>query len=456
MLQTEQQKNESPFLSGPILPPLVRFALPLMLSLLLQALYGGVDLAVVGQFAATSSVCAVAIGSQVMHAATGVVTGLTMGVTVLLGKAIGAGDRQAAAATVAAQVRLFCAVALGLTGLLMLLAPQASAAMNVPVDAMAETVDYIRICSAGMVLITAYNGISGIFRGIGNSRSPFLFVLIACAVNVGLDLLFVAVWGWASAGAAWATVIAQGVSVAFSLGYIRLHPLPFQITRASFSHRGVAGAILKVGAPIAFQDFLVNISFLIITGIVNTLGLVAAAGVGIAEKLYVFLSIVPMAFMSALSAFVAQNMGGSQPQRARQALQLACCFSFSFGAAMFLLTFFAGAPLASLFDQDPSVIAATALYLKGCSFEYLFISLTFCFLGYFNGIEHTAFVMAQGIISSFLVRIPVSYLASRLPGADVFTIGLAVPISALFNLLLCLWYFWHIRQRPGQAPPAAS
>lgn len=224
-----QEKYTKMFLSGPILGPLVRFALPLMLSLLLQALYGGVDLAVVGQFSPTASVSAVATGSQVMQSVTVLITGLTMGVTVLLGKAVGANDAKAAGEVVSGQIRLFTIVAAALTFVMLLLAPQAAQLMNVPEEALPETVRYVRICSAGIVFITAYNGISGVFRALGNSRSPFLFVLIACLMNVALDLLFVGVFGMNAAGAALATVIAQAASVFFSLAYTRRHPLPFAI-----------------------------------------------------------------------------------------------------------------------------------------------------------------------------------------------------------------------------------
>ena len=180
--------------------------------------------------------------------------------------------------------------------------------------------------------------------------------------------------------------------------------------------------------------------------------MVASAGVGVAEKLFVFLSIVPMAFMSALSTFVAQNMGAGNKHRADRSLLLAQGISLCCGLVMFLATFFVGGALASLFSQDPAVVASCAEYLRACSPEYLLISLTFCFLGYFNGREHTTFVMAQGLLSSFLVRIPLSYALSRLPGAGVFQIGLAVPVSALLSLGLCLGYYFLLRRRDRHGP----
>ncbi len=447
---TSSSFPRNPFLSGPILSPLVRFALPLMLSLLLQALYGGVDLAVVGRFSPTASVSAVATGSQVMQTATVIITGLTMGVTVLVGKYMGAEDPSAAGNVVAGQIRLFSVVALVLTVTMVAFAPQLAMVMNVPPEAVPETVRYLRICAGGMVFITAYNAISGIFRGVGNSRSPFLFVLIACIVNVVLDLVLVGGLNMAASGAALATVIAQALSVLFSVAYIHCNPLPFLVTRESFRSTRSVWQILRIGSPIALQDFLVSVSFLIITSIVNALGLVASASIGIAEKLFIFLSIVPTAFMSALSAFVAQNMGANQPQRAVRSLWIAQGLSFVFGVGMFLLTFLAGGFLASLFSSDAAVIAATDEYLKGCSFEYLMIPLTFCFLGYFNGREHTTFVMLQGLFASFFVRIPLSYFLSRLPQTGMFLISLAVPISGMVSLLLCFFFFLYLQRKEKQ------
>ncbi len=440
------------FVSGPIALPLLRFALPLMLSLLLQALYGGVDLAVVGRFAHTESVSAVATGSQVMQAITALITGLAMGVTVSIGKFMGAGDARAAGDVVSAQLKLFAGVTVVLTAIMIALAPQAAYVMNVPATAVDEMVRYVRVCSGGIAFIAAYNGISAVYRGLGNSRAPFLFVAIACAANIALDLLFVGALGMAAAGAALATVLAQGLSVAFSLAHMRRHPLPFGVSLRAGGVRSMAG-ILRIGSPIALQDFLNTVSFLIITSIVNSLGLTASAGIGISEKLFVFLSIVPMSFMSALSAFVAQNMGAGRPGRARLALRNALAIALLLALPVFGATHFAGGALAALFSGEADVIAATADYLRGSSFEYLLIPVTLCLLGYFNGRERTAFTMAQGLLASFLVRIPLSYALSRAPGASMWLISLAVPASALANVAMCAGYcawLWR-RDRAAEA-----
>lgn len=432
-------KND--FLHGKILPSLIRFALPLMLSLLLQSLYGAADLIVVGQFCSTASISAVATGSQLMVAVTALITGLTMGVTVLVGQATGAGEGERAGNVVCGMIKLFAVVAVALTAMLTALAGPLAMLIRAPEEALPQTEAYIRICGAGMIFITAYNAVSGIFRGIGNSVTPFLFVAVACVLNIALDLLFVAAFGMDASGAALATVIAQASSVAFSLCYLKIKKLPFPVRKSGFSVKGSVRGIVAVGAPVALQDFLVSVSFLIITAIVNTLGLDQSASIGIAEKLFVFLSIVPMSFLSAISAFVAQNVGGGRYDRAKKALIRAACVSFCFGAAMFLFTFFGGRLAARIFTADEKVITLTAQYFKSCSFEYLIIAVSFCMLGYFNGLKKTVFVMIQGLFTAFAVRIPLSCVFSSMPDTNMTLIGIAVPTSAAVSLIMCLIYF---------------
>ena len=427
------------FLEGKIAAPLIRFAIPLMMSLVLQALYGGVDLMVVGKFGTTASISAVATGGQVMQAATVIITGLTMGVTVLLGQAIGAKKPEEAAHIVAGQIKLFTCIALMITVVLVCFAKQASLLMHVPEEALPETITYIRICASGMIFITAYNSVSGIFRGMGNSRSPFLFVLIACTINIILDLVFVGLLHMSTAGAALATVIAQASSFFFSIIYMKYtkkHRLPFRLKLSDFKQKGAVRRIISLGLPIAAQDFQVTVSFLIITSILNSLGVVASASVGIAEKLFVFLALVPMSFMSALSAFVAQNVGANNISRATKAFFVAVRISFCCG-----------------FTNDPEVIASTQLYLKSCSFEYLLTAINFCMLGYFNGRGRTKFVLLQGVLTVFLVRIPLSYFLSRLPGTNLLIIGIAVPMSALFELLLCIGFFIKLQKEKKVVMP---
>lgn len=438
-------KETQRFTEGKIFSPLIRFALPVLFALFLQTMYGAIDLLVVGQFGGDLAgvyVSAVSTGSQVMQALTVVVTGLAMGLTVFVGKEIGAGMREKAGKIIGSGIWMFGLIALVITVVMVCMAPQLAGIMHAPTEAMEQTISYIVICSVGAVFIVAYNLVGSIFRGIGDSKMPLYTVAIACVLNILGDLILVAVFHMGASGTAIATVTAQAVSVVISLIIIRKRELPFQLSAKDIRPNGTyIRQILKLGIPIAFQDLLVNISFLAIIAIVNSLGLIASAGVGVAEKMCGFLMLVPSAFMQSMSAFVAQNIGAGKPERAKKALLCGIAASFIVSIIMAYANFFHGDLLAGIFAKDSQVIMAAADYLKAYALDCLLTSFLFCFIGYFNGCSRTTFVMLQGIIGAFGVRLPLSWLMSRQAGVTLFHIGLATPASSLVQILLCGCYF---------------
>ena len=436
------------FTEGKIFAPLIRFVGPVLLALLLQTMYGAIDLMVVGQFGTSADVSAVSTGSMVMHTVTVVITGLAMGLTVLVGRKIGEGLREDAGNIIGSGIWLFGVLAVVLSVLMVFAAPSMAKLMQAPVEALDKTISYITICSAGAIFIVAYNLVGSIFRGISDSVMPLVTVAIACVLNIIGDLVFVALFHMGTAGAAIATVFAQAVSVALSLLLIRRREMPFSLKAGAIRPSGkLIRQILILGIPIALQDLLVSISFLAITAIVNSLGLIASAGVGVAEKLCGFVMLVPSAYMQAMSAFVAQNMGAGKPQRAQKALLCGIASSLVVGAVMGYLSFFRGDLLAGLFAKDAAVISAAAEYLKACAIDCLLTSFLFCFIGYFNGTGNTIFVMLQGIIGSFGVRLPVSWIICRQAGANLFHIGLATPASSLVQIILCGVFFIITRRK---------
>ena len=441
-------KQTQNFTKGKIFAPLIRFAGPVLLALLLQTMYGAVDLLVVGQFGTSADVSAVSTGSMVMQTVMVVITGLAMGLTVLVGRKIGEGLREDAGNIVGSGIWLFGVLAGVLSVLMVFAAPSMAKLMQAPVEALDKTISYITICSAGAIFIVAYNLVGSIFRGIGDSVMPLVTVAIACVLNIIGDLVFVALFHMGTAGAAIATVFAQAVSVALSLLLIRRREMPFSLKAGAIRPSGkLIRQILILGIPIALQDLLVSISFLAITAIVNSLGLIASAGVGVAEKLCGFVMLVPSAYMQAMSAFVAQNMGAGKPQRAQKALLCGIASSLVVGAVMGYLSFFRGDLLAGLFAKDAAVISAAAEYLKAYAIDCLLTSFLFCFIGYFNGTGDTIFVMLQGIIGSFGVRLPVSWIVCRQAGANLFHIGLATPASSLVQIILCSVFFIITRRK---------
>ena len=435
------QRNND-FTTGKILGPLIRFMMPVFLAMLLQAMYGAVDLLIVGQFAQSLDVSAVSTGSQMMMTIANLVTSFAMGTTILLGQRIGEGRGREGGEVVGSSICLFGLIAIGFSLLVPLLCRPLSAVMNAPVEAFDATASYIRICGLGSLFIIAYNLIGSIFRGIGDSRTPLMTVLISCVCNIAGDMLLVAVFHMGTAGAAIATVFAQGISVIISLLVLRRRALPFQFGRSDIRFNGaIVRRVTSLGLPIALQDLLVGISFLVLISIVNSLGLIPSAGVGVAERVCGFIMLIPAAFMQAMSAFVAQNIGAGEYRRARQALAYAIAVSTVLAVVMFAVTFWRGDLLAGIFSHDPEVIRAAADYLKAYAIDCLLTCFLFCFIGFFNGIGMTRFVMFQGIIGAFLVRIPVAFLMSREVPVSMFHIGLATPCSTVIQVIMCLVCF---------------
>ncbi len=442
------------FTNGKILSPLMRFALPVFAALLLQAMYGAVDLIVVGQYAQTADVSAVATGSQIMHTITGVLVGLSTGITVLVGQKIGEGQPQVAGRAIGSGIALFAGIAAVCTAVFVACASPIASLMQAPAEAFAPTVDYVRICSAGTVFIIAFNVLGSIFRGIGDSKMPLITVAIACVANIFGDLLLVAGCGMGSAGAAWATVGAQAISVILSFLIIRRRELPFTFSRRDIrADKVLTRQILKIGIPISLQDLLVSISFLVIMAIVNSLGVVKSAGVGVAEKLCAFIMLIPSAYSQSMSAFVAQNIGAGKPARANKALWCGIFTSLAAGVVVGYLSFFHGDLLSAIFANKPDVIAASASYLKAYAIDCLFTSFLFCLIGYFSGRGNTVFVLLQGVIGAFCVRIPVSFLVSRIPGVELFYIGLATPSSTVVQIIMCLIFYVIVNRRDRKKCP---
>lgn len=442
--------QNSNFTEGKIFSPLIQFVFPIIFSLFLQSLYGAADLLVVGHFADPANVSAVSIGSQLMQSITFVITDLALGTTVLLGQMIGQNRSEDAGHMVGVSISFFLSCGLIVALGMQFLAPGAARLLQTPAESFPLAVSYIRICCGGAVFIVAYNILGSIFRGIGNSRMPLITVAIAAIFNIFGDLYFVAVLKMGAAGAALATVLSQALSVVISLFIIRKMGVPFTITRKDlcFDLR-VIKRIVTVGLPIALQDLLVSVSFLIILAIVNSLGVIASAGVGVAEKLCGFIMLVPSAFSQSMSAFVAQNFGARKMDRARRALLYGIGISFACGLFLGWLSFFHGVSLSAIFTGDKTVQLAAAEYLRAYGIDCLLTAFLFCFIGYFTGCQKTGFVMLQGIAGAFLIRVPLSLIFSRIAPVSLFRIGLATPCSSLVQNLLCFWYLRKCRKELG-------
>ncbi len=435
------------FTQGKILGPLYRFAGPILLALFLQAMYGAVDLAVVGRFGTSIDVSAVSTGSQLMLTVTNMIIALAMGTTVTLGQRLGEGRKKEGGAIIGTSICIFVLLGVVLMILIPLCARWLAVLMNAPEEAFSLTVSYIRICGLGSIVIVAYNLIGSIFRGIGDSRTPMITVAIACAFNIGGDLLFVAGFGMGTRGAAFATVIAQGISVVISLFLIRRQTLPFTFEMKQIRwDRSIVRGVTRIGVPLAMQDVLVSVSFLVILSIVNSMGVIASAGMGVGVKVTTFVMLVPSAFSQTMSAFVAQNYGARKFDRARRSLLYAIVTSLVIGVVMFYIAFFHGDLLAGIFSNDQAVILQAADYLKAYAIDCILTSFLFCFVGFYNGMGMTRFVATESLVGAFAIRIPVAYLMSLQPNVTLFRIGLSTPISTSVQICLCFICYAYARK----------
>ncbi|MDY3917759.1 MAG: MATE family efflux transporter [Candidatus Limivivens sp.] len=444
-------KQEISFVDGPIFGSLIRFALPVLGALVLQAAYGAVDLLVVGQFGDAASISAVGTGSAFMQMVTFIITSLAMGSTVMIGQHIGEKKPDEAGNAVGTTIVLFAVLGVVLTVLLELFAGNIVALLQVPEASVGKAITYMRICSGGILVIIAYNVLSGVLRGVGNANLPFLFVGIACVVNIVGDLFFVGVLRMDAAGAALATVLAQLVSVVASVRVLKRQKLPisFSLEQCRIYPRELK-KILNIGVPIAVQETMVQISFLVINSIVNNMGLMPSAGYGVAQKLVSFIMLVPSSVMQTVSAFVAQNMGAGKEERAWRGFLTAIVTGCSVGIVIFCVGFFGGKQLSTLFTKDAEVIRQSADYLKGFSADCILTCVLFSSIGYFNGSGKSLPVMIQGISSAFCIRIPVSIFMSRLPDTSLMMVGLATPITTIYGIIFFVICFaWLKKGKKG-------
>ncbi len=434
---------------GNVLKTLMRFAIPYFIACFMQAFYGMADLYITGQFGGAASITAVAVGSQMMHMVTVVITGFAMGATVLLGNAVGAKDSRGAARAVGNSAGLFGVFSFVLMAVLLILKSQVVSWMRTPGEAVVGAEHYLAICFAGIPFIVAYNVISSLFRGLGDSRTPMCFVAAACVLNILLDYLFIGGLGLGAAGAAMGTVFSQAFSSFAAFVVICRRGMGFVVTRGDFRmNGGVVRRILSVGAPIALQDGLIQVAFLIITVIANSRGLVAATAVGVVEKIISFLFLVPSALLSAVSAITAQNMGAGKERRADRTLLYALMLAV--GSGLLFSGFCQWNPqvLVGLFNREPAVLKAGCQYLRSYSFDCLFAGIHFCFSGYFCGRGKAYFSFIHNIASIVLMRIPGAWLASVLFPQTLYPMGWAAPLGSVISSILCVLFFvWQKKQQ---------
>ncbi len=430
------------FTQGSILKKLIPFMMPVLGALVLQAAYGAVDLLVVGRFGTTAGLSAVSTGSQILNLVTFVITQFAMGVTVLIARYIGEKRSDQIGELLGEAITVFTMICIVLFVVLVFFANPLATLMQAPKEALSITSTYVRICGGGIFFIVAYNVLSAIFRGFGDSKSPLIFVAVACVVNIFGDLILVAGFHLDAAGAAIATVAAQAVSVVIAIIILKKKNYNFSISRHNFRLNRQCRRFIKVGLPLALQEFLTQMSFLALCAFVNKLGLEASSGYGVACKIVNFAMLVPSALMQSMASFVSQNVGAGKHHRARKSMFTGMGVGLAVGIIVFIGVWNFGDLLTSVFTTDSAVIQKGTDYLRGFAPETIVTAVLFSMVGFFNGYEKTVWVMIQGLIQTLLVRLPLAYVMSIQPNASLTKIGMAAPVATCFGIVLnVIFYF---------------
>ncbi len=435
------QKIDHNLTEGNIYKSLIYFAIPFIIANLIQALYGTVDLIVIGLFTDTPGISAVAIGTQVMQIVNGLITGLTMGGTILIGQYYGAKRENDTSESIGTMLSMGMIASVIITILMLIVTNPLLKILQTPSESFGDAKRYVVMASSGIVFIFGYNAVSAILRGLGDSKSPVYFIGIACILNIILDLVFVGSLDMRASGAALATVISQGISMIIAIIYLTKKKFIFEFKIKKFViNKEKASKLFKLGFPLSLQEVLLWISFLFIAAIANSMGVAESAAVGIIAKFETFSMLPPMAFSYALAALAAQNIGAKQPERAKKALNISIILSFICSLFFFVWAQAFPETIMGIFNAGGEVIIAGVQYFKTYSFDFMLVAFKFCLNGFLNGCGRTTFAMINGITSSLLIRVPLAYILGKYTGESLIGLGLAAPIASIVSMTVSLLY----------------
>lgn len=437
-------KNHNTLSEGNVFKVLLTFSVPFLIANIIQSLYGAIDLMIIGWYCTPESMAAVSIGTQLTQIVTSIVSGLTLGSTILVGKYIGRKEEETVRTTIGTALTIFAIIAILLTILLLTATDWLLYVLKTPLASVALAKEYVTICFSGIFFICGYNAISAILRGYGDSRRPMYFVALSCVLNIIGDVVFVKYLNLGVAGTAFATILSQAISMICSILYLNKIRFVFTFQRNNFRiDKERLKELAYVGIPISLQECMVRFSFLYLTSVTNRLGVNAAAAVGVASKYDVFAMLPATSIASALAAITAQNYGAGKPKRARTSLWAGIGFAVTASFLFFLWAQLSPETMIQIFNQDPAIIEAGIPFLRTCSYDYLAVSFVFCLNGYLNGKSKTLFTMISCCFGALALRIPLIWLAFSYAPDNLAVIGSIAPtvsgFMALYTLLYTLW-----------------
>ncbi len=424
---------------GSVGKQLIRFSVPFLLSNLLQAFYSVADMIIVGRLCGTHGITGVNIGSQINILVTGAAFGLAVGGTVLIAQYGGAKKFDEQRKTIGTLFTAYMILSVICTAVMLLLNTTLLDVLNTPEVAYTEAKNYYNICMAGLVFMFAYNVISAILRGMGDSKRPLYFVLIATIVNIIGDIILVGPFKMGAAGAAYATVGAQALSVILSLIYLAKNHFFKGYSKSDFKiDKEKMKMLLKLGLPSSVQQVVVSFSFLTLTALVNSLPIadIASACQGIGGKVNSFAILPALAMSSAVSSMAGQNIGAGETARAKKTMLTGMGIAFAISAVVFAIVELFPQPIISLFDTNPDVIAIGSEYMRFIALDYLFVPFVFCMNGLAIGAGYTNFALFNACFSSILVRVPAAYLVVEFTNLGFNGIGLATGLASIASIFV--------------------
>ena len=428
---------------GSVGKQLIKFSVPFLLSNLLQAFYSVADMIIVGRLCGTHGITGVNIGSQINILVTGAAFGLAVGGTVLIAQYGGAKKFDEQRKTIGTLFTAYMILSVVCSAVMLLLNTTLLDVLKTPQVAYTEAKNYYNICMAGLVFMFAYNVISAILRGMGDSKRPLYFVLIATIVNIIGDIILVGPFKMGAAGAAYATVAAQALSVVLSLIYLAKNHFFNGYSKSDFKiDKEKMKMLLKLGLPSSVQQVVVSFSFLTLTALVNSLPIadIASACQGIGGKVNSFAVLPALAMSSAVSSMAGQNIGAGETARAKKTMLTGMGIAFAISVVVFVIVELFPQPIISLFDTNPDVIAIGSEYMRFIALDYLLVPFVFCMNGLAIGAGYTNFALFNACFSSIIVRVPAAYLVVEFTNLGFNGIGLATGLASLASIIVGIIY----------------
>ncbi len=401
------------FTQGNIARQLLLFALPFMASNALQVFYSTIDMIIVGEYVGTPGLAAVSQSSLILNFATMVCLGFSNAGQVLISQALGAKKRKELNEIIGTLFSLLMILALILSGIILISRLWIMEIMNIPVESYDMALDYLVICGAGLIFTAGYNMVSAVLRGMGDSKRPFLFIGIASAVNLVLDILFTGILQWGVAGAAWATITGQAVSFLFSLYYLyrRKEAFGFDFRKESFViNKNYTKMIAGLGTPMAIQSGCINLSMMFVNSMVNNVGVVASATFGVGVRIDDIVNKISQGIQHAAMPMVSQNIAAKQEKRSQQIVHFAWMYSIALTVLFMALYLGFGKQLFMMFSDDPLVHEMSGTFINAILWMFPALAIMRGTSAFIQGIGNARLSMVLALLDGVVLRIGLSWL----------------------------------------------